>query len=573
VSAAPTRGVGASLLSEVRQQLTEAAASMDTALRASAASVGIARHDATAAAFHTADGALLAAGRDSHPLLLEAAGEALRGLDGGVAEALRPGDLLATNDPRAGAPGVEDLVVASPVLAEGRVRFLVSLTASHLALGRATLAPVDGLRREGLLLPWTRIGRGDLVAPEILALLSANAEAPPDFTQDLVAQLHALRLGRGALEDLLDRLGPEPVLAASDALRLACRPALARLLAGIEAEVLRGHAGRIAVELRPQEAEAGIAVMSDAEACLSPAQAAAAVRAAVRQVLAVETPSLAVLGDLADSVRLALPANWSAPSPTAEGRLVLAHDLAAAVLAAFADAVPHMAHAPDAGCPLLDLRGVRADGRTYRLRLGLGAGLGASVFGDGLTHAGPAFAPLHLASIEEIERSAPLRVRSHALLSDSAGPGQYHGGLGSRLEFTLLEGRARADLLVPGRASGLRGGMRGTPGRVRHLTPEDGTREIEGPARLSLELRAGHRLTLESPGGGGWGIPFQRSMMRLDEDLLRGLITPEQAKNRYGLVVKPGTLEKDAHLTYRIRHYLLSTLAVEDIVAGEELLD
>jgi hypothetical protein len=43
------------------------------------------------------------------------------------------------------------------------------------------------------------------------------------------------------------------------------------------------------------------------------------------------------------------------------------------------------------------------------------------------------------------------------------------------------------------------------------------------------------------------------------------------------VVLKPGGqeggLEKDDHLTYRVRHYLLSTLAAEDIIAGEELLD
>ena len=81
------------------------------------------------------------------------------------------------------------------------------------------------------------------------------------------------------------------------------------------------------------------------------------------------------------------------------------------------------------------------------------------------------------------------------------------------------------------------------------------------------------RLVLESAGGGGWGIPFQRSIMRLEEDLVRGIIGPDQSRNRYGLVLKPGGLEKDDYLTYRVRHYLLSTLAVEDIIAGEELLD
>jgi len=91
--------------------------------------------------------------------------------------------------------------------------------------------------------------------------------------------------------------------------------------------------------------------------------------------------------------------------------------------------------------------------------------------------------------------------------------------------------------------------------------------------QINLGLQAGHRLILETPGGGGWGLPFQRSIMRVEEDLVRGNISGEQSKSRYGVVLKPGSLEKDDHLTYRVRHYLLSTLAAEDIIAGEELLD
>jgi hypothetical protein len=61
--------------------------------------------------------------------------------------------------------------------------------------------------------------------------------------------------------------------------------------------------------------------------------------------------------------------------------------------------------------------------------------------------------------------------------------------------------------------------------------------------------------------------------MRVEEDLVQGMVTPSESKNRYGVVLKPGTLEKDAHLTYRVRHFLLSTLAAEDIIAGQELLE
>lgn len=65
--------------------------------------------------------------------------------------------------------------------------------------------------------------------------------------------------------------------------------------------------------------------------------------------------------------------------------------------------------------------------------------------------------------------------------------------------------------------------------------------------------------------------------MRVEEDLRHSLISRDQSRSRYGVVLKPGAqeggLEKDDHLTYRVRHYLLSTLAAEDIIAGEELLD
>jgi N-methylhydantoinase B len=175
--------------------------------------------------------------------------------------------------------------------------------------------------------------------------------------------------------------------------------------------------------------------------------------------------------------------------------------------------------------------------------------------------------------VEDIERALPVRVLRLRLLPDSAGPGQYRGGFGVCFEFELLEGRAEVDALVPGRAVGMKGGMRGADARVLQVTLRDGTRETRGPARASLHLEAGDRLVVESAGGGGWGIPFQRSIMRLEEDLVRGVIGPDQSRNRYGLVLRPGGLEKDDYLTYRVRHYLLSTLAVEDIIAGEELLD
>jgi len=61
----------------IRLQLEEVGGAMDATLRQGAASAGIGRHGSTAAGFYTPTGSLLLGGRESHPLLMEAAAEAL----------------------------------------------------------------------------------------------------------------------------------------------------------------------------------------------------------------------------------------------------------------------------------------------------------------------------------------------------------------------------------------------------------------------------------------------------------------------------------------------------------------
>jgi N-methylhydantoinase B len=558
----------------LRQQLEEALAAMDSGLRRAAAAAGIGRHGETASGVYAATGALLVGGRESHPLLLEAAAEALADLVRQRADAFSREDLYWTNDPLCGAASLEDLVVATPLLRGDALIGFVALTASHAGLGRSSLAPVEHLRQEGLILPWVCAARAGVVSPELRSLLVANSEAPADLLQDLAAHLHALRLGRETVEDLLRPLGTDIADRIHRRVLSSCGRALDHLWHGSERNAFCGTADPFSVRIEQTEQGVGVHLDHRLGRSLSPALARAAVRAALREVLSVEAPSLAIQGGLAEALDIVV--GWEAPAARLLGgaaRFAEAQRAAEAVFAAFAAPLAHLTHAPDGGCLLVDLRGARADGSRYSVRLALPGGLGAAVFGDGLTHATSPFLPRHLRSVEEVERAVPVRVVREELAPDSAGPGQYHGGSGARLELLLLEGRAEADVLLPAHAPGARGGMRGTPGKLTLLTPDAGTREEQGLARRTLPLRAGDRLILESPGGAGWGIPFQRSIMRLEEDLQRYLITPDHARNRYGLVLRPGSREKDDHLTYRVRHYLLSTLAVEDIIAGEELLD
>jgi N-methylhydantoinase B len=104
--------------------------------------------------------------------------------------------------------------------------------------------------------------------------------------------------------------------------------------------------------------------------------------------------------------------------------------------------------------------------------------------------------------VEALELSYPLRVERYAVRLGSGGAGRFSGGDGVVRELRALE-PCRLSLLTQRRAlapHGERGGDDGLPGR--NLL---NGREL--PAFATRDLQSGDLLTIETPGGGGWGIP------------------------------------------------------------------
>jgi N-methylhydantoinase B len=303
------------------------------------------------------------------------------------------------------------------------------------------------------------------------------------------------------------------------------------------------------------------------------AMAGAACRVALRQLFAGEVPTLGYGGGW-DRELLELDAPWCVASPdvaVGTGRRHLVHAILESVLAAFSPFYPHLGKAPGPLTPvLLELRGRDGAGRSYALRILVGCGAGGSVLGDGLAHTGPPTGAARLLPVERLEERFPIFVHTFGLREGSAGPGRYRGGLGAVLDFELTEGQAEMNAVLPGRAPGIRGGYAGAGARLAVQGPERGLRAWAGPGRHALPLRKGERVRVETAGGGGWGLPYQRPIHKVEEDVRRGLVRLPEAKNPYGVIVNPATLEKDDVLTYRVRHYLLTSLVVEDIVAGQD---
>jgi N-methylhydantoinase B len=132
----------------------------------------------------------------------------------------------------------------------------------------------------------------------------------------------------------------------------------------------------------------------------------------------------------------------------------------------------------------------------------LGGGQGACPDADGPSAVHVAMSNTLNTPVEALELEFPLRVTEYALRRGSGGAGRHRGGDGVVRELEALTDMSFS-LLTERRRHAPPGADGGEPGeRGRNLLDGD-----ELPPKASGTLRAGQRLRLETPGGGGHGAP------------------------------------------------------------------
>jgi len=130
----------------------------------------------------------------------------------------------------------------------------------------------------------------------------------------------------------------------------------------------------------------------------------------------------------------------------------------------------------------------------------VGGGQGACPDADGPSGVHVAMSNTLSTPVEALELQYPLRVERYALRLGSGGRGLRAGGDGVVRELRVLE-PCRLSLLTERRAKSPRGARGGAAGAVgRNLV--NGTPVA---AKATLDLAAGDLVTLETPGGGGFG--------------------------------------------------------------------
>jgi len=170
--------------------------------------------------------------------------------------------------------------------------------------------------------------------------------------------------------------------------------------------------------------------------------------------------------------------------------------------------------------------------------MGLKGGSGAIRGTDGYDHIGmiDASGGVLDQDYEMFEQQTPHRLIRHEYLADSAGPGQWRGGLGVETIFEIGSDDTQVVIFGDGDfepAFGLFGGGDGTLNFIR-LTYPDGKVVTPRNKDLITGVPRGTIYHQQAGGGGGYGDPKLRNRTKLKEEVRNGLISVAAAAKLYG---------------------------------------
>lgn len=429
----------------------------------------------------------------------------------------RDGDMVVVNDPFLGGTHLPDVTVIAPMFVADELVAFVANRAHHADIGSESPGSMPlstTLAEEGAIIaPTVLVRDGEIDRALLTELLGGEqSEVYGDFAAQVSANRAGLQrlksyivsIGIAAWRDNLDELNDYAERLAESALRAipdgdyTFQDCLDDDGAGntnlIIAATVEVRDGRIHVNFE------GTAAQTTGNVNCPLSVAAAGVYYVLRCLMPPQTPACA---GAFRPVSLSAPPgsllNAERPAAVAAGNVETSTRVVDVICGALAKALPELIPAASQGSMNNLAMGARGT-RRWDYYETIGGGMGAGASGGGLSGVQTHMTNTLNTPIEVLERHYPLRVRRYALRKDSGGMGARFGGDGLIREFEFLEA-AQVTLLTERRRTapwGLAGGGAGARGENR----------LNGellPGKCSVTVKGGDRLTIATPGGGGWG--------------------------------------------------------------------
>lgn len=437
-----------------------------------------------------------------------------------IARAPHPGDVFLLNSPYQGGSHLPDLTLVEAIEVDGDIGGFAAVRAHHADVGGMSPGSMPQgateLVQEGLIIPPVRVVRGGALDEEMLGFVLANVRTPEERSGDLRAQLAATAAGCAGWRALCARErragGRSRVEAAGEALlEYTARRARARVGA-LGARSGRAH-DRLegdGISERDVDVRVALSVQGDRLRldftgtspmvrgnvnCPFAVTRAAAVFV-LRTLLEDDVPTndgIAAALDLIVPEDCAVNARW--PAAVAAGNVEMSQRITDTIFSALADAgvsVPAQGQGT--------MNNVTFGGAGWTFYETLGGGQGASARGPGPSAVHVGMSNTLNTPVETLENAYPIRIEEYAIRGGSGGSGAARGGDGIVRRYRVLTA-CTVTLLTERRRyapRGTHGGGDGMPGR-------NTLNGRELPAKCRIDLSPGDVLSIETPGGGGFG--------------------------------------------------------------------
>ena len=491
-------------------------------------------------------------------------------LQGAVAaigrETLRPGDVLATNDPYIGGTHLPDVLIARPLFHEGAL-YGYACNRGHWAdiggMGPGSYSPATtDIHQEGILIPPVKLFEAGRPNPGVFEMIMSNIRNRPVGMGDLRAQYASCLTAERRLAALVARYGFATVTGAMAEMIARAETLTRAQIAGFPDGSYHardcldgdGHSEEPAwVDVRVTIAGSDIEVdltgsgpQSSGGMNCSSSAAASAVQYAIKLVTDPENPPNA--GSYRPIVVKTRPGTLVDAGRPASivGFGDVCYRVFDATMAAIAGAIGPRAMASGSGSTgtaVVAGRKRGASGDRYFTTLELSSGAyGARATRDGLNaiRYGPGNAG-HI-PIEADELENPLFFEAYEILADTGGAGTFRGGNGFERRFRVSGDGIQLCLCADRHRTPPPGLAGGRPGRPARYVLDPGTpRERTLPSKTPyVDLPDGTVVSLRSAGGGGYGDVGGRDPARVAEDVHDGYVTAATARAVYGVEVNEG---------------------------------
>ncbi|WP_313438591.1 hydantoinase B/oxoprolinase family protein [Novosphingobium sp.] len=490
---------------------------MGAVLRHTSTSVNIKERLDFSCALFDAEGNLIA-NAPHVPVHLGAMGESVRAVLAAREGSLKPGDMVALNDPYRGGTHLPDVTVVAPVFDEAgeRIRFFVANRGHHADIGGiapgSTPAVSTSLEQEGVVIDDFLLREGGTFREQPLRDLLAAARYParnPDMNvADLKAQVAANETGISEIMALLRRYGWNTVSTYVGHMMANAEESLRRVIDRIgdgAFDYRMDDGARLRVQVSVDRARrsatidfTGTDAQRDGNFNAPPAVTQASVLYAFRCL---------VDSDLPLNEGCLVPLEIVVPEGT-----FLSPRPGAAVVAGNTEVSQAVCNA------LLGALGATASAQATMNNFLFGndrvqyyeticGGAGASARADGASAVHTHMTNTRITDPEVLEMRYPVRLECFAIRKGSGGEGRHRGGNGVVRKVMALEPLTAT--IVSSRRSegpfGLQGGAAGEVGR-QWVERSDGSRtDLGGTAEVPLAI--GDAIVIETPGGGGFGAP------------------------------------------------------------------